>query len=92
MNMEAFKLLVRALVKSGYGDIDPELKLYYLVIEDDIPGISKHLSGSGWSNGTYSTKITVPEIVARYRQIINMPWVQANINKLRAQQGNGRTA
>ena len=79
-----FHIFIKALVSLGYGEVDPELKLWYLFIEGKGDELRNLLSNPGFKDHTYDIRITDTEIVARYQPLIKTAWMQKKINELRA--------
>lgn len=90
MTQAQFKNFVYLLAELGYDNVDPELKLFHLIIKDDVEEVNEFLKNPKWADGTYNPRVTDAEIFTRYKNLLNLPWVQEKFKEMNAQ--NGRAA
>ena len=76
----SFQTFVKLLGSLGYDDVDPEVKLFLFSIEGK--NIKEVIESPEWKNGNFNINITDREIIHRYYNLLDAPWVQKKYKEM----------
>ena len=77
-----FQTFVKLLGKLGYHEVDPELGVFFYVVTDNVERLKEILEGEKWREGNFNINITDREILRRYGNLLDVPWVQKKYEEM----------